>query len=79
MFAISVLLIGPYLIAHISREAHHGEIVNNKKSLNVDWSSVCHQLGTKPNDEKVTQEDETDRQRRVNQQPSICPLVCENE
>lgn len=68
-----------YLIKHISRKAHHGKIVNNKKSFDVDWFSISHEFGAKPDDDKVTQEDSTDRQRRINQKPSTCPLVCGNE
>lgn len=64
-----------YLIEHIAREAHHGEVVNDEDGFDVDRLLICHKLWSEPHNYEVAQEDTGNGDGRVHQQPWICPFV----
>lgn len=64
-----------HLIAHVGGQPNHGEVVDDENDLEVDGLPVFHETGAEPDDAEVKQEDERHRDRRVDQQPRVCPLV----
>ena len=64
-----------HLIEHVDRQTHHGKIVNNKNSFQVNGSPMFHQAGAGPEHTEVDQEDSYYWDRRVDQQPRVCPLI----
>ena len=64
-----------YLIEHVGRQADHGKVVNYQDRSEVDWLPPRHQLWPRPYNDQVAQEDTADWNRRIDQQPVVCPLV----
>ena len=64
-----------HLMEHVDRQTHHGKIVNNKNSFQVKGFPVFHQAGAGPEHTEVDQEDDYHWDRRVHQQPWVCPLI----
>lgn len=62
-------------MAHIHRQANHGEVVNNEDHFELKGFPVLHQTRAGPDYKQIKQEDERHREWGVDQQPGVRSLV----